>query len=89
MYLSLQGWFNSEEKTISEICQHGLLDDIKSIHEENEKKLEEPDELGWSALHHASRYNQREIIEYLVKSCDVDVNVLTNDDVTPLHLAVG
>ena len=85
----MQGWFNSEEKTISEICQHGLLEEIKSIHEEDEQKLQEADEKGLTALHYASRYNQRDIIEYLIKSCYVDVNVVTcNDDVTPLHLAV-
>jgi ankyrin repeat protein len=85
----LKGWFESDEKTISEICQQGLLDDIKSIYEENGNKLEAPDEIGWTAFHYASRYNQREIIEFLIRSCDVDVDVITNDDVTPLHLAVG
>ena len=88
MLFLIQYWIDSGEKTISEICQHGLLEDIKSIHEADENKLQEPDEISWTALHYASRYNQREIIEYLLKSCGADVNAVTDDDVTALHLAV-
>lgn len=78
---------HTAEKTISEVCQRGSLEDIKRLHQQDESKLRELDENGWSALHYASRFNQCHIIEYLVE-VRVDVNLVAEDDVTPLHLAV-
>ena len=75
------------EKSLSELCQEGLLEDIKGCHEQDAEKLKELDDDGWSVLHHACRFNQRAIVEYLLE-IGFDVNATAYDDTTPLHVAV-
>lgn len=50
------------------------------------KQLEIRTEMGWTALHSASYWNSHEIVFYILKHANGDVNVKTSGGQTPLHI---
>jgi ankyrin repeat protein len=49
--------------------------------------INEQDTLGWTALHHAARYNTAEVTKLLLDA-NADVNAASPDGVTPIMLAM-
>ncbi|CAF0709040.1 unnamed protein product [Brachionus calyciflorus] len=43
---------------------------------------------GWTALHLSCYFNQIEVVRYLLKQPDIDINITNNENDTPLHKAV-
>lgn len=50
--------------------------------------LHEPGEKGWAAIHYAVYANNFEILEFLLGN-NVDINMRTMDDWTPLQIAIN
>lgn len=48
----------------------------------------QPDLYGYRALHFAAKFNQLNILRYLVEECDASIEIKTNSGQTPLMCAV-
>jgi len=65
-------------------AQRGDLENVKN--ELKKVYIDEPDQNGWTALHHASYYGQGDIVAYLIEN-KAKVNQKTTEGRTPIYIA--
>ena len=69
-----------------QLAAEGKLEELK-IFIEAIGSVKERDENGATLFHHAAASNQIAIMQYLIKSTSININVVDNDGNTALHLA--
>ena len=71
---------------VSQAAAEGHLDVLKYFIEELHFDVNKKDDAGWTLLHWGAKFNQPEVVKYLV-SVGADVSIKNNDGKTPLDLA--
>ena len=70
-------------------CQHGNINCVKYLVETNQKlDINTPDKRIYTPLHFAAQNDKPYVCEYLIESCNCDVNPLCQDGKTPYFWAV-
>ena len=69
-----------------EAAAKGQVDDIQSFLSTKENNADILDQNGDSALHHAARMNQVQVIEFML-TAGATVDLYNRDGFTPLHVA--
>ena len=70
------------------LAAEGRLDELRFLAEtKGEALLTASDNHGWTPLHEAARYEQLDIIQYLIEERHLDVDPVTPDGSTPMYYA--
>lgn len=78
--------FPCKVNDLYEAIAKGQVDKMKSYLSSTENKVDILDQNGDTALHHATRMNRVEVIDFLIKA-GANVDVYSRDGLTPLHEA--
>lgn len=68
--------------------QKGFLNIIKLLYETNKIDINCNDEEKWTALHWASNNNHYNVMEYLLKLPDIDINLKQKDGIYLLFFSL-
>ena len=75
------------EKLLLTACQNGQKGVVITFLKKDGININAVDEIGMSPVHYASRKGYRDIVKLLIEK-GADVNLISNESITPLHLAV-